>query len=407
MKNPFASLGTLAPEVKKNAVVLFLAYFFILFTYPFTRSATQSIFLESYTASDMPFTWFLSIVTLSATIYLSNIIQVKIGVHKLFSLVSLVSIFVFGGGLLLSHFGIREAALGMFIWKEVYIVVLVHLFLGFCNNYFSYDQVKLLYGPLGAIGSIGTILGGQLTSLLAKTSGTNSILYISYLALFLSFFVFYRTKNVTYQNTDKKEEIKERPLTAIKDVKGYVFLIAAIIALTQFVINIADLQFNIIFEKVVETKDERSFYLGQLYSMINGVALGVQFFVMPWLLKTISTRTAHLFIPLFYMILVAFGFGLGGAMLWPIAFVFVSMKGVDYSLFAVVKELLYAPLSAVQKYGAKYIADMWTYRTAKALIAILLMYVNNIVVLSALQFLFLFMWLICVILIFRRFKRLG
>ena len=407
MKNPFASISSLAPEVKKNVFILSLAYFFILFTYPFTRSATQSIFLESYTAQDMPFTWFLSIITLTCAIYISNWIQGKIGVHKLFSLVSLFSIALFGGGLVLYYGGVKEAALAMFVWKEVYIVLLVHLFLGFCNNYFSYDQIKLLYGPLGAIGSIGSIAGGQLTSLLAKTSGTNSILYASYFALLFAFLAFFKTRHLRYQEEQKEEKRKESPLAAIKDVKMYVFLIAAIIGLTQFVINIADLQFNLIFEKVVETKDERSFYLGQLYSMMNVFALFVQFLIMPWLLKAISTRTAHLFVPLFYIVLVAFGFGLGGGMLWPIAIVFVSMKGTDYSLFAVVKELLYAPLSSAQKYGAKYIADMWTYRTAKALIAVLLMYVNNIVVLSSLQFLFLIMWLICVILVFRRFPKLG
>ena len=50
------------------------------------------------------------------------------------------------------------------------------------------------------------------------------------------------------------------------------------------------------------------------------------------------------------------------------------MKGLDYSLFAAAKELLYFPLSLKQKYGAKYIADMIFYRFAKGLISFVLLF---------------------------------
>lgn len=407
MNKYFAYLKGLPKDVKKYSLFLFFTYFFILFTYPFTRSATQVLLLESYGAEKLPLTWFLSIVTLSIVIFICNRIQSKIGVHKLFSLLSFFTILVFAGGVFLYQLGIKEMSMLMFIWKEVYIVVLIHLFLAFCNGYFSIDQIKFLYGPLGAMGSLGGIVGGQLTSLLAKTSGTNSILYASFVILTFSLLAFRKTRFIDLKEEDDSLKEKASPLAATKGIRGYVFLIAAIIALSQFVINIADLQFNIIFEKVVETKDQRSFFLGQLYSLVNFFSLLIQFIVLPIVLTKIKTRTAHFFVPLFYLGLVALGFGLGGSLLWPVATVFVGMKATDYSLFAVIKELLYHPLSRLQKYGAKYIADMWTYRTAKAVIALLLMFVNSLALLSGLQFLFIVLWVICVILIFRKHAALG
>src|SRR5690606_21386546 len=255
MNKYLAYLRELPPDVKKNALFLFFTYFFILFTYPFTRSATQVLLLESYGAHNLPLTWFLSIVTLTLVIFVCNKIQNKIGVHKLFSLVSLFSILVFAGGVLLYQLGIKEMAMLMFIWKEVYIVVLIHLFLAFCNGYFTIDQIKFLYGPLGAMGSLGGIVGGQLTSLLAKTTGTYSILYASFIILILSLYALTKTRFITLKGEETKKDKEVSPLEATKGVSSYVYLIAAIIARTQFVINIADLQFELIFEQAVETKD--------------------------------------------------------------------------------------------------------------------------------------------------------
>src|SRR5690606_19913418 len=135
-------------------------------------------------------------------------------------------------------------------------------------------------------------------------------------------------RKTRFIDVKESKEVKEEvsPLKAINGIKTYVFLIAAIIALSQFVINIADLQFNIIFEKVVETKDKRSFYLGQLYSFVNFISLLIQFIILPIVLRQIKTRTAHFFVPLFYVCLVVLGFGLGGNLLWPVAIVFVGMK---------------------------------------------------------------------------------
>ena len=73
----------------------------------------------------------------------------------------------------------KPMAYTLFAIKEVYIVLLIHLCLAFSNSYFSMEQVKRLYGPLGGAGSIGGIIGGQLTSNIAKDYGTNVVLFTS------------------------------------------------------------------------------------------------------------------------------------------------------------------------------------------------------------------------------------
>ena len=106
------------------------------------------------------------------------------------------------------------------------------------------------------------------------------------------------------------------------------------------------------------------------------------------------------------MILVISGFGIPGGALSIIAAVFIIMKGVDYSLFAATKDVMYHPLLSLQKYGAKYITDMFVYRTSKALIAFAVAQITiiNVGALASLQFVFLALWIVAIIYLFEEKK---
>jgi AAA family ATP:ADP antiporter len=88
--------------------------------------------------------------------------------------------------------------------------------------------------------------------------------------------------------------------------------------------------------------------------------------------------------------------------LWVIAAIFMTFKSVDYSIFVYSKEILYHPLQAEQKYGAKYLTDMISYRASKAAIAFFLIYFQSPAVLNTLMFIFLLLWLIALYLLFKQ-----
>ncbi len=185
------------------------------------------------------------------------------------------------------------AAYFMFAVKEAYIVLLIHLVLAYANATFSLEQVKRLYGPLGAVGAIGGILGGQATSFLSSQG--NAVPFIAGLiCIVASLIIFWPAEDV---QLTKKERQEVSPLRSVKNVRTYVLLIAGVVALSQWVIFIADLQFNILFENAFETKAERTSYLGNLYASINGVSLAIQFLLVPWLLPRVSAKKIYLAIP--------------------------------------------------------------------------------------------------------------
>ena len=395
-------------DFRKNLIFLFSSYFFVLASYPAARSATSGIFYEFYTAQDYPFATFLMIVALTVVLGITNWAQKYLGVHKLYLVMGSLTSIIFLLSLWGSSIGIKYFALALFCTKEIYIVVLLHMALAFSNGYLKLDEIKAFYGPLGAVGSIGAILGGQLTSLLAKNLGTDSVILFSILSITITMFLFYKTRHVhLIKSVDNKYEMT--PLEAISKVKKYVCLVASIIALSQFVIYIADLQFNIVFEQTIEQKDQRTAFLGQLYSLVNGGSLLLQFLVIPFLMLRVATKNILYFIPLFFLLLVLIGpvSGIGG--LYALGGVFVAMKATDYSIFNVVREILYHPLSALQKYGAKYITDIYVYRVAKGGFAFVLSLwgSKSLLNLNLLQSFFLIAWCLIVFLIVKEQKRLD
>ena len=101
--------------------------------------------------------------------------------------------------------------------------------------------------------------------------------------------------------------------------------------------------------------------------------------------------------------------GLGAGSLLASAFVFISLKGTDYSVFNVAKEVMYYPLDKMQKFGAKYITDMFIYRLAKALIAFAMAQymLKDMMVLNLLQAAFISLWLILLVLLFKEQERVN
>jgi ATP/ADP translocase len=56
-----------------------------------------------------------------------------------------------------------------------------------------------------------------------------------------------------------------------------------------------------------------------------------------------------------------------------ISVAFITIKAFDFSLFGVLKEMLYIPLKQEEKFQAKSIIDVFAYRSAKALASCLIL----------------------------------
>lgn len=380
---------------KKNLTYFLIAYFLVLFNYSMVRAASTTLFFEAFGAKSTPIALFWSVFVLSLSIFCCNYFQKTATVQRVFFGASVFTALLFSASTLGVWSGAKPWAYGIFIWKEIYIVLQVHLLLAFANVSFSRDDFKRLVGPIGAAGSIGGALGGVATSYLSSRYGTFPVMWIGLIFVLLPAIFFSLTPSLL----KKQEESQISPLGSLQDphIKRYVFCIAMIVAVTQFMINILDFKFNLAFEAAVPDSAARTGYLGSIYTWTNVMTFFLQVIVLPFLLPKVSEKNYHLFIPASYIVsivimILAGESGGTAVVLFSVASVYVYVKAADYSLFSAGKEILYQPLKNDQKYGAKYLTDMLVYRGSKALVAVVLIYLQSSFILNGVMILLLLVW---------------
>lgn len=291
----------------------------------------------------------------------------------------------------------------LFILKEAYIVLLFHMVIGFLNSSIDLKLAKSLLGPLGAIGSLGGMIGGIVTSSYAKVWGLEVIILIGVSMVLLAGLSFWFTDHSINLSENKKapNEKKDSLFSDIGSVKAYVLSIAGIIALAQFAIALMNFKFNLQLESIFPDKIGKTEFLAQLYTAVNGMSLFLQLLILPIALKVIKLKNIHLFLPSSYLGLMLLILLLPYGGLWPIALGFWFFKSFDYSVFQASKELLYYPLGAKQKFAAKYLNDLVVYRLAKGAISLILIFIQSPIVVNIMLVASLVIWAILLIPLFK------
>ncbi len=400
----FSPLLALNAKQKKNVFFLLLVLFFVLFSYPIIRSTVDALFLDAVGAKKSPMVWMYSVVALALTVTAYNKLQTKIKIQNIFVVTTLATFILFVTGL---YFIKTQPILWgylLFVLKEVYIILLINMTMGLLNETVDYETAKAFYGPVGTVNGLGGVLGGLATSWMTYWTRTEMILLIGSCFLLVIALLFWQTSHT--QLFVKEQKMQTTPLRSIRSVQKYIFWIVLVVALSQVCISLANFKFNILFEQMVPDKNLKTRYLGDINTAMNGLALVVQLFVVPLSLRYFSNRTLHLVIPVVYGLFALFGFGIGGTVLLPIALTFIFYKGIDYSLFSVLKELFYFPLKIEQKYGAKYVVDMVVYRFAKGLISLVLIFWQGSLFINWTLGLSLVFWFFCLIPLFKEQKKI-
>ena len=263
--------------------------------------------------------------------------------------------------------GQTQASLyGLYIWKDVHIVVLLEILWGRANSTFSRRTAKWAYGLFCAAGSIGGIAGGSFAAFWAEKIGTDSVLKISVGCLTLTTLaggVLFRSVRGPLRTSKGDPEFSLRNGLAVLRSSKMLPLLLAMVLLSQVAITLIDYLYNGYMEETFLDRDERTAMMGMVYAGIDGLALVLQF-LSGLILLSIGVRRTLLLVPL----LLGIGVGLSAlspVLMWMVG-VKVASKAMDYSLFRAAKEILYIPLSYPEQSQGKGLVDIVGYRSAKA-----------------------------------------
>jgi AAA family ATP:ADP antiporter len=151
----------------------------------------------------------------------------------------------------------------------------------------------------------------------------------------------------------------------------YLTFILAIVVLMQLCSTLIDFQFNTILEKTILQKDLRTEYTGRIFGIVHATTISLQLFGSFLLIHFLGIKRSHLLIPfLLCLNSVAFQFF---PVFGVISFAYLSIKSCDFSLFGIIKELLYIPLKPDEKFRAKAVIDVFAYRSSKAIASALIL----------------------------------
>ncbi len=346
--------------------------FFCMLSYAVARPACESLFLDAHGSEALPRVWILVAVFAAVSVAIYNRFSTRVDLVTLYGAVCVIT-----GGLLALLIvawtrGVPFTGYALYIWKDIYIVILVEIFYSFANTVFPIRSARWFYGLFGVFGSLGGIVGNLGVGELSKLIGTEHALWtmipILTVCVLICWVLARRAGHRPSATRDSKPTAGEG-FTALRR-SSYLLWMLALIGVVQMVITLVDYQYNGIVEELYPDKDLRTGIMGRVYAVVNTGTIVMHAAVGP-ILRLLTIPRTLLTIPLLLGVAVA-GFAVHPAFA-AMAVAKVASKVFDYTIFRAAKEMLYIPLGYAEKTAGKALVDMLTYRVAKGGASLLLL----------------------------------
>jgi AAA family ATP:ADP antiporter len=346
--------------------------FVLLMGYAVARPATESIFLTEHGSESLPRVWLLVGVLAAVVTSLFNRTVARRELAWTLAAICVVSIAVLGLLIGARSAGVPGTAYALYIWKDVYVVVLIETFWAFANAVFPFKTARWSYGLFCVMGSLGGMFGNWGVGPIAKQIGTERALWLLVPIMLLAAALALALSRVAGAQHRQGGKVSASLVEGLRIVRAsrYLGLVLIMIGLVQIVVTLIDYQANQYIEATWLNVDERTEVIGQIYGAIDIGAIALQL-LTGVVVRLLGVGGTLLGIP------ALLGASLLAFLLSPrfffLATAKVASKALDYSLFRAAKEMLYLPLSYEEKTQGKGVVDILTYRVAKGGASMLLL----------------------------------
>jgi AAA family ATP:ADP antiporter len=339
-----------------------LAYVSLL-SYGLSRSAVYSLLLEANGKAILP--WAYGSVALAAvfvTAFYSRL-AARYSIARVQLIVVFISALLLSAILISRAAGLPLAELLLYVWKDVYIVLLVELIWSLANIAVSDKAARWSYGLFCAAGSVGDMTGSALASSLAPVLGTANLLWLLLpnFALIAAFGVW----TAKACGSPAPKERKRGGFREIRQVLGqyrYVRYLVILIMVIQVITTLIDFEYGALGEKAYPDVDDRTVLFARVDLIISVLSLALQLGA-GLVLALLGRRLLTLLLPALVGA-TALAYAVHPSFLL-VAILKITNKVIDYSLFRTSKELFYRPLPYAVQLQGKAAADVLGYRSAK------------------------------------------
>ncbi len=355
-----------------------LCSFCISGEYAITRPVSNAVFLTAYGAEVFPWAWIAVVPLNFLLVALYNKYLPRLGALKTFLTLVLCIVTIN----LAASFFLQDLAwlpFFFYVWKEVYIMLMFQQLWSVIHSVVPFARAKILYGILFGCGALGSMTCSLLPGFCAVRMGSESLL-LATLPLYTLLAIFYRLalKQTADGVNFKVEDATQRTSSGafwhgfqlIRSSKLLTFILLIVLAM-QLSSSLIDYQFNSYLQQNIPLKDLRTQFTGRTLGIVHTATLLLQFVGSFLFVHFLGMRRSHFFIPL-VLSANALAF-LSMPLFGMITFSYITVKSFDFSLFGVIKEMMYIPLKRDEKFRAKAFIDVFAYRSSKALASVLIL----------------------------------
>jgi AAA family ATP:ADP antiporter len=340
--------------------------------YAIIRPASTSLFITYFSAAALPWVWLATVPLNLFVIYLYNKFLPKIGPLRMIRGLILFTIAVhLLCASLLSYY--PQLIFLQFAWKDIYILLMFKQLWSLIHNTIQASRAKFWYGLIFGMGTVGSILGSLLPGFFAVEIGSERLFFLT-APLYLFLLFCYR---MAFYRSNINEDSLSQALIGEKTSKGGFSLIRKspflvglllLVVFMQVSAGLIEYLLNTHLEVNIPDQDLRTEYCGRLVGITNILSGVFQIAGGFLIIHTLGVQKSHFLIP--FVLCLSALFSWINPTFAAISFSFVFLKSIDFSLFGVLREMLYIPLKMDEKFRAKAIIDVFAYRTSKALVSL-------------------------------------
>ncbi|MCX5783226.1 MAG: hypothetical protein NTW04_02120, partial [Elusimicrobia bacterium] len=279
--------ATFSAKTRPLAAVLMAAFsaMFVMAGYEFVRNCAASLFLQNFGAGNMPYAMTAVPFAMAAIIYGYGRFLSKAGAMRtiICALCCCSAVFISAYFALLS--GAKWVVPLLYIFGEIYIMVLAEQYWAFINSALKVGQAKSYNGLVLGISTGGSIGAGAFIKKYSSALGTEQFIFLAALFMIPAIIFIYAAYRLGGEPQPSEDEKNGRAghlhislISKSKMLSSLLFIVFLFQTLT-IVIN---LKFYGLLEIALPLKDAKTAYLGGFWAAVNALAAGTNFILLPF-----------------------------------------------------------------------------------------------------------------------------
>ncbi|HKU25532.1 MAG TPA: Npt1/Npt2 family nucleotide transporter [Candidatus Sulfotelmatobacter sp.] len=351
---------------------LSLSLFLTISAYVIGKVARDALFLAHFSAVGLPYADIASGVIVGVVV----VLYLRIGRRISFSTLLVGSPIFFASNCflfwVLTHYSRPQWLYPIFyVWVSMFGVLAPTQVWTLANHLLTTREAKRVFGMVGGGGILGWVVGGGLSTLIAKHFGTESLLLamVVLLALCGGFMQIAckggRMNLNSPKDTAGTEQKHLRESMRSVASSPYLRAIAVVICISSCVTTLTGWQFKALAKQFSGGKDAMAIFFGDFFLYAGILALLFQLLLTTRLLRRFGIG------PMLFILPLAVLGGSIGLLIWGTIGAALFVKGGDqvlrYSIDRSTTELLYLPLPKQVKVQAKWFIDTVVWRVGDGL----------------------------------------